>query len=51
MLVLPDLVIPGARLIIFAVEHPLAMLAIVLGVAAVTILLITLLKKKKKEDK
>lgn len=47
--ILPDLVIPGAGLLIFAADHPLAMLGIVFGIAAVTVLLITLLKRKKGE--
>ncbi len=42
-----DMMIPGLDLLYYASKHPLIALAIVFGIAAVTVLLITLLKRKK----
>ena len=42
-----DMMIPGLDLLYYAYKHPLIALAIVFGIAAVTVLLIVLLKKRK----
>ena len=51
MRILPDMMLPGLDLIVFAIRRPLLTLAIVAGVAAITVLLIVLIKRSKKKNR